>query len=410
MGSSCTLSYDTATPYEGANSLVISATTTNSGISSLKSYPVAPGQIYRLQAALQLVSGAFGAAAVAQLNFYDVRGGIIDGSNNPLSNNGINYAPFIESTATGMWQLKAVQGTVPAGAATMQVQLYMAFGSGTAVGEFDAISATLISSAIPYYLKLITSEYQNAPNFLALLGVLLQPFVDVGICAASISSAFDLVNGAEGAQLDVLGVILGASRTLPFTPTVSFSTTTSAPITFSSTFQWVPVASLAGMSVGASALVDTGGNQETVIINGYGHGDYVRAIFTKNHSSGVAFVAASAPSALLDDAHYRILLQAKVLFNQFNGFYQGPNSVLWAAWQQLFPGGSIYITDNQNMTATIFLTGAFDPLVQQMITNGLIIPRTQGVKFIYVFGTLPLFGFDNFNPAFIAGWDTGHWG
>jgi len=190
---------------------------------------------------------------------------------------------------------------------------------------------------VAYYLSLFTSEYQSSPNFLAFAAALLQPLIDIGNCAASMNDAFALSTPPVGNQLNVLGQILGISRTLPFTPT-----------------------------------------------GGY--------------------------SPILDDVDYLVLLQAKVLFNQFNGFYQGEYSTLWQDWQTIFPGGRIYITDNQNMSATIYVIGSFTPLQKQMIQNGLIVPRPQGVQFTYEFGTLPLFGFDNLNPSFVAGWDTGHWG
>lgn len=107
---------------------------------------------------------------------------------------------------------------------------------------------------------------------------------------------------------------------------------------------------------------------------------------------------------MLGDTDYRLLIRAKIAQNQWDG----QASSLWGIWQTLFPGGSIYVIDNQNMTATIILAGSFTNLTQQMITNGLIVPRPETVQYLYTFATLPLFGFDGLNPSFVAGFDIGH--
>ena len=60
------------------------------------------------------------------------------------------------------------------------------------------------------------------------------------------------------------------------------------------------------------------------------------------------------------------------------------------------------------MTCTIVLTGIFTSIVQDLIVNGYIVPRPEGVLYDYIFGELPIFGYDE-NNAFIAGYDTGHW-
>jgi len=183
---------------------------------------------------------------------------------------------------------------------------------------------------VDYYVSLITSEYQNTNQFLLWLRSTLQIFADAFQCLCSVDSSFDL-DIAVGAQLDVLGLLVGASRTVGFQP-----------------------------------------------------------------SAGV--------SPTLDDVTYRILLRAKIAQNQWNG--QIPS--LYSLWSQLFPGGTIALQDNQNMTATIFLTGSFSSIIEDLIVNGYIIPRPEAVLYNYVFSTtLPAFGFDQ-NNAFIAGFDIGH--
>jgi hypothetical protein len=185
------------------------------------------------------------------------------------------------------------------------------------------------SLPIGYYLSLLTSEYRTAPMFNQWLYTVLNIASDISNCLQFISSAFNL-KFASGVQLDILGDIVGVSRTLNFQP-----------------------------------------------------------------SGGV--------SPVLDDATYRILLQATIANNRWDGTITS----LYPIWKSLFPTGTIVIVDNQNMTANVILTGTFTSIIRDLITNGLIVPRPQAVQYTYEFGTLPYFGLDR-EDAFIAGLDVGH--
>jgi len=118
----------------------------------------------------------------------------------------------------------------------------------------------------------------------------------------------------------------------------------------------------------------------------------------------VGFQPSNSVSPVLDDATYRIYIKAKIAQNQWDGTLPS----LYPIWATLFPSGRIIIIDNQNMTATITLIGAFTSITKDLISNGYIVPRPEGVLYNYVFGTLPFFGFGS-SPGFIAGFDTGHW-
>lgn len=390
---SATPSYDTTTPYEGTQSLVSTVSANFGYVRSITQYPVQQGQVYGISGAAKVVSGT--TTVDIQFAYFDANGDYLNGT--------------IVATTSTSWALLTAQSTVPDGA--VYAQVYLEVDTSGGVGEFDVIQVTLLSTAVPYYMSLLTSQYQNSPNLKAFLALLLQPFVDTAVCAASMNAAFNLnpANGptAVGPQLDYLGEILGASRTLPFNP-VGVSTHITSAIT-STGSQAVPVASTQYMVIGAQVtLTGSDSHTETVTITAINPGVSFSANFTLTHVVS-STVTGAAPSSVLDDSDYRILLQSKVLENQFNGQYMGANGQLWQAWQVLFPGGHIYVTDNQNMTATIFLVGTFSPIQQQMITNGLIVPRAESVEFIYEFPELPVFGFDDLNPTFIAGFDLGHW-
>lgn len=181
-----------------------------------------------------------------------------------------------------------------------------------------------------YYLNLLTSQYKNSPKLQALVTMLLQKFDDVSQVLVQMDTALDL-DAAVGAQLDMLGAVVAAKRTVAFQP-----------------------------------------------------------------SGGV--------SPVLDDATYRLYIKAKIAQNQWDGTLPS----LYPIWAALFPSGSIIIIDNQNMSADITLKGAFTSIIQDLIVNGYIVPRPEGVLYTYLFGTLPFFGFGE-SPGFIEGFDTGHW-
>jgi len=194
-----------------------------------------------------------------------------------------------------------------------------------------------------YYLNLFTSEYKSATKLNSWMSVVLSLFQDVSYFYATFVTAFD-IQYAVGAQLDVLGVLLGVSRTVNFQP-----------------------------------------------------------------SNGV--------SPTLDDSTYRIVLQAKNAQNHWNGCIAS----MYTLWKTLFPGGNISIQDNQNMTATIFLTGSFSSIIMDLVAgfalngatsgtvkNGYIVPKPETVQYNFEFGKLPMFGFDQEN-SYIAGFDHGYW-
>jgi hypothetical protein len=199
------------------------------------------------------------------------------------------------------------------------------FGQGGYGGSYSSGQPLPTS----YYTSLITSEWQRSPKFMAMTVALLQPLLDLCQCLASFQAAFDL-DTAEGVQLDMLGQVVGVSRT-------------------------------------------------------------------------VAFVPSDNVSPVLDDPTYRLLITARIAWNQFSGNIAG----IQALWGQLFPSGTLLISDFQDMTADIILTGSFSSIVIDLIENGYIVPRPQGVLYRYIFPILPVFGCD-LSTAFVAGVDLGH--
>jgi len=185
---------------------------------------------------------------------------------------------------------------------------------------------------ISYYLKLTTSLYRNKPNFISWLTVLLTPFNDLNKVLDTLYSNFD-VDNAVGDQLDIIGELIGQTRTLNFQPTDGSSPT-------------------------------------------------------------------------LDDATYQTVLKAKMGLNQ----WKGQAADIESLWATLFPNGAVIMQDNQDMSITVGVAGiSITQTMRDLIREGYIVPRPQGVKMKYFFASkLPMFayGLDN---NYQSGYGKGYW-
>src|ERR1039458_1627914 len=133
-----------------------------------------------------------------------------------------------------------------------------------------------------YYLRLVTSEHIDKPNFIATLTAVLQPLADVQVRLAGMPGIFDL-DVAVGDQEDKTGQWVGISRELQ------------EPLT------------------GVYFSLDTVGL-------GFDQGTWKGP-----------FDPSTYLTALPDDA-YRLLLRAKILNNKWDGTIPGA----YAAWAELF--------------------------------------------------------------------------
>lgn len=75
-------------------------------------------------------------------------------------------------------------------------------------------------------------------------------------------------------------------------------------------------------------------------------------------------------------------------------------------------GTLVFVEDNQDMSMTVGLAGIKpNPLQLALLTDGLLVPKPEGVKVNYAITTNdggPIFGFDVQNN-YVAGFDTGAW-
>jgi Protein of unknown function (DUF2612) len=271
-----------------------------------------------------------GGTAVLRIEMYDVNNNLLSITNAPLSipnNNVWTYltmhviAPFNASYAKVDF---AVIGDASSGLRWMVTEFFGAYLPGQSIG-----SQVTYKQPLQYYLNLFTSQYELSPRLNKWQAALMQPIDDLTNCIQTFNISYDIDN-AFGTQLDVIGQVIGVSRTLPFQP-----------------------------------------------------------------SGGV--------SPVLDDDHYRILLYA----TQAKNMWDGKMVSIYPTWQFLFPGVTLYVTDNQNMTATVVYHGPMDSITADMIAHDMIVPRPETVQYNASTTAVIAFGFD-LNNTVIAGFNTGH--
>lgn len=107
---------------------------------------------------------------------------------------------------------------------------------------------------------------------------------------------------------------------------------------------------------------------------------------------------------LLGDEDFRFLIKAKILKN----LWKGTNQEVYTIWQNLYSNVFLALTDNQNMTVTALIIGNITEIQKQMVENGMIVPKAQGVKMIYAFAIPPIFAFDQ-DETYFKGYDEGKW-
>ena len=122
----------------------------------------------------------------------------------------------------------------------------------------------------------------------------------------------------------------------------------------------------------------------------------------------LSFHPVSGDSPLMNDSTYRMIIKAKIIQNT----WKGTLDELYEAWAVLFPEVRYFqIQDLQDMTYNVVIMGAFTPLERELIANGYIIPKPEGVRINLLTITdtsgLPLFAYD-MDTYLLSGY-TSHW-
>nr|DAV75730.1 MAG TPA: Protein of unknown function (DUF2612) [Caudoviricetes sp.] len=108
-------------------------------------------------------------------------------------------------------------------------------------------------------------------------------------------------------------------------------------------------------------------------------------------------------SPVLDNATYRNLLRAQIAKNLWKGGIYDIKEL----WNTLF-GKGIIIQDNQDMSIDVLSIGIVDQITKEMVRQGVIVPKPQGVRVNYYFADRAVFGYD-LETDTIKGYDHAEW-
>jgi hypothetical protein len=182
------------------------------------------------------------------------------------------------------------------------------------------------------YLDYIEPQHRAKPRFEAVVINWTRHFVDLQAFYASLIDGFDL-DKAVGVQLDQIGLWIGRSREINLAITNFF-------------FSW-----------------DTDGL-------GWDEG-YWQGLFDSD--TGIF---------RLDDRLYRLVLRGKIAANSWDGTLPDMKRV----YEQVFrdTGISVVVSDNQDMTATVTIRGAADPVTLAIIQGGYIPLKPMAVSIKYI--------------------------
>lgn len=178
-------------------------------------------------------------------------------------------------------------------------------------------------------LDLVTSQHRNKTKFVLWLTEYLEKLHSGELTTKQLVVDFDL-DAAIGAQLDVIGEIVGISRYLTFEPQ---------------------------------------------------HGP-----------------------KLLQDEKYRLILKAKISFNQWDGTIEG----IYSVWDALYSDIAMLIRDNQNLTITAIIVGLNSDYDRELAENGFFVPKPMGISMEYSFTDQYMFGYGEFT-GLIRGYGEGEW-
>lgn len=195
----------------------------------------------------------------------------------------------------------------------------------------------LSPNAAPY-TALVTSEHNEKPNYMAMLGLVLGAFADTLAVVNSIPSYYDL-DTAVGSQLDAIGLWVGQSRVIGTVLTLGFFGFPDDPAALT-------MGELHNSSFNAAyagVFYEIGGTYET-------------------------------NTSVLGDTDYRTLLRLRVVRNQSNGLIgdieEGLNYVFGAPCQVQDTGAKIL-----NIIVPVPVSSVTEALVKQLD----ILPRPAGI-------------------------------
>ena len=210
------------------------------------------------------------------------------------------------------------------------------------------------------YVEYLIKQYYDKPKARADIELLDKRYEDVANLLLAFETEFDL-DFARGAQLDILGKIVGISRIVPKTlPKVYF------------------------------------GFDNNINARGFG------SITNPTRPSAPFFRIGQEAftDTQLNDNDYRFFIKAKVALNYCQGVMVGDDeriSIQDVVWQAF--DGLAYVVDNENMTLTLYVSPRIDNNKLNLIRTLGLLPKPAGVGYKIIIQAEPnlTFGFKN-NP------------
>ncbi len=201
--------------------------------------------------------------------------------------------------------------------------------------EYTADGAYLGNDLATPYTSLITSEHNQKPMFMAMVGAVTGAVAAVTAGIQSIQPAFDL-NQAVGKQLDVLGQWIGQERTVENVLVLGFFGFADDP---------------AALGFGERTDISVGGIW---------------------YNLGETFTG----STVLNDGDYLTILKARIVKNQSNGT---PNDIE-NALNYIFDVPCTLV-DNGTLNVTINISEPITSTAEALLSGLDILPRPAGVAF-----------------------------
>lgn len=206
------------------------------------------------------------------------------------------------------------------------------------------------------YVLLLIKEYWEKPNAKAEITLQASTWSEIYTLYNMFDNAFD-IDLAEGNQLDIIGKIVGIPRTVPFAlDKIRFG--------FDGDSSARGFADLFDADIESAPFLDLFESEYT---------DYQ-----------------------LDDNDYRFFIKAKISKNIVSAYMASDNRVSIQDSIQLSFDGLAYVTDNQDMTLTLYVSPGIDEQRILLIRSLDLLPKPQGVRYKLIIGSGgDFFGFDD---------------
>lgn len=216
-----------------------------------------------------------------------------------------------------------------------------------------------MSELTRYYEDLLIKQYWEKPNARAEIAAMVSPFTKAADVFQQIKDGFDL-DQAVGAQLDIVGKIVGASRIVnAVVPKIHFG------------------------------------------FNGNPNARGFASVFDSNRVSAPFFsVFQPAYTALqLDDDTYRFYIRVRIASNSASAYMVSDDRVSIQDVINTAFDGQAYVIDKQDMSLALYVSVQFDSDRLRLVLNQNLLPKPQGVRYSLIIQATPgeTFGFSN-NP------------